>query len=129
MIPKKSNKNVYGDDAEKFFTFYTTVSSHGPYDNNSKCGDQVEYRDYVMYGDTQGLGKENRQLTNWYSNLLEAYGDESDTFINRMVNYEATVVGLDRAIGALVNKLKETDPFGPASFCVKPYTNIRPVRT
>ena len=107
MIPEKANRNVYGDDAQKFFTFYTTVSSHGPYDNNSKCGDQVEYKDYVKYGDTKDLPNDQKVKTQWYTNMLEAYGDKSDTFINRLVNYQATVVGLDRAIGVLINQLKD----------------------
>ena len=107
MIPKTSNKNEYGDNAEKFFTFYTTVSTHGPYDNNSKCADQVEYKDYVKYGDTKDLPQEQRVHTEWYSNMLEAYSDKGEQFINRLVNYQATVVGLDRAIGVLIQRLKD----------------------
>lgn len=107
MIPAMSNKNVYGEDAQKFFTFYTTVSTHGPYDNNSKCGDQVEYKNYVKYGDTQYLPASERVYTQWYSNVLDAYGNLGNQFINRLVNYQATIVGLDRAIGVLVERLKE----------------------
>jgi len=106
MIPKKANKNIYGEDAQKFFTFYSTVSTHGPYDNNSKCGDQVEYKNYVKYGNTQHLPESQRVHTKWYQNVLDAYGDKGSQFINRLVNYQATVVGLDKAIGALVNQLK-----------------------
>lgn len=107
MIPKNSNKNIYGDDAQKFFTFYTTVSTHGPYDNNSKCGDQVEYKDFVKYGETVNLPIGEREYTDWYKNLLNAYGNMGDQFITRLVNYQATVVGLDKAIGVLVNRLKD----------------------
>ena len=107
MIPENSNKNLYGDQAQKFFTFYTTVSSHGPYDNNSKCADQVEYKKFVKYGDTQDMPAGQRQHTNWYSNVLEDYGDKSDEFINRLVNYQATVVGFDRALGVLIQRLKD----------------------
>jgi phosphoglycerol transferase MdoB-like AlkP superfamily enzyme len=107
MIPEKSNRNVYGDDAQNFFTFYTTVSTHGPYDNNSKCADQVEYKDYVKYGNTRHLSASERKHTTWYQNMLQAYGDKGEKFINRLVNYQATVVGLDRAIGVLVQRLKD----------------------
>ncbi len=107
MIPEKANKNLYGKDAQKFFTFYSTVSTHGPFDNNSHCGDQVEYKDYVKYGETQDLPKEQRVKTQWYTNMLEAYGNQDDIFINRLINYQATVVGLDRAIGALIGQLEE----------------------
>ena len=107
MIPTNANKNVYGDDAHKFFTFYTTVGTHGPYDNNSKCGDQVEYRNYVKYGDTQYLPDNEKVYTQWYSNVLEAYSHLGEQFINRLVNYQATVVGFDRAIGVLVQRLKD----------------------
>lgn len=107
MIPKTSNKMLYGDDARNFFTFYTTVSTHGPYDNNSKCADQIEYRNYVKYGDTQHLSSNEKQYTTWYQNVLNAYGDKGDQFIKRLVNYQATVVGLDRAIGVLIQRLKD----------------------
>ena len=107
MIPEKSNQTIYGDNAQKFFTFYTTVSTHGPYDNNSKCADQVEYREYVKYGNTQHLSANEKRHTNWYQNVLQSYGDKSDQFINRLVNYQATVVGLDRAIGVLIQRLKD----------------------
>ncbi len=107
MIPEKSNKKVYGDEAEKFFTFYTTVSSHGPFDNNSKNGDQIEYRNYVKYGKTKDLPEAERVCTEWYANLLKAYSEKGSQFINRMVNYEATIVGLDKAIGVLVKQLKD----------------------
>ncbi|MFQ6723899.1 MAG: LTA synthase family protein [Clostridia bacterium] len=107
MIPEKSNRNIYGDNAEKFFTFYTTVSTHGPYDNNSKCADQVEYKDYVKYGNTSNLPSDQRVKTNWYINALNAYSDKGDHFMTRLVNYQATIVGLDRAIGVLVQRLKD----------------------
>lgn len=107
MIPKNANKKEYGGDAQKFFTFYTTVSTHGPYDNNSKCADQVEYKDFVKYGATAQLQANERKHTQWYTNVLNAYKNESETFINRLVNYQAAVVGFDRALGVLINRLKE----------------------
>ena len=94
MIPTTSNRIEYGDEAEKFFTFYTTVSSHGPYDNNSYNGDQIEYKDLVLDSE-------------WYQNVLDAYKDEPNETINRLVNYQASIVGLDKAIGVLINRLKE----------------------
>lgn len=107
MIPEKANRYRYGEDAEKFFTFYTTVSSHGPYDNNPDNGDQVEYREFVKYGNTKDLPEEQKVKTEWYSNVLNAYKDKDKHFMERLINYEATVVGLDRAIGALIKQLKE----------------------
>ncbi len=107
MIPTTSNKNIYGDQADKFFSFYTTVSTHGHYDDNKDCADQVEYKSYVKYGDTANLPAEQRVETQWYTNVKKAYGDLGSTFINRLVNYEAAVVGLDMAIGVLVDRLKE----------------------
>lgn len=107
MIPEKANRYRYGEDAEKFFTFYTTVSSHGPYDNNPDNGDQVEYREFVKYGNTKDLPEEQKVKTEWYSNVLKAYKDKDKHFMERLINYEATVVGLDRAIGALIKQLKE----------------------
>ena len=118
MIPEKANKSVYGEDAEKFFTFYTTVSSHGPYDNNSNNADQVEYKDYVMYGETCELEDEDKVKTEWYENVCEAYEDKGEEFINRLVNYQATIVGLDRAIGALIDKLKEYEIYDDTTIII-----------
>ena len=61
----------------------------------------------MKYGDTEDLPVEQRQYTQWYKNVLDAYKDSSDQFINRLVNYQATVVGFDKALGVLINQLKE----------------------
>jgi len=79
-------------EGQKFYTFYTTVSSHGPYINNNHNEDQEEYKDLV-------LGSE------WYKNASKAYTDEEE--LKYLVNYEATMVGLDRAIGVIIDKLEE----------------------
>ena len=44
--------------------------------------------------------------------MKEAYGSKGDTFVNRLVNYQATIVGLDRAIGVLIQRLKDYGIYG-----------------
>ena len=86
LIPESSK------DGQKFYSFYTTVSSHGPYVNNEENGDQREYKDEVLKSD-------------WYKNASANYTNQED--LNYLVNYQASIVGLDKAIGAIINKLEE----------------------
>lgn len=78
-------------DGQKFFTFYTSVSSHGAYDDNSYNNDQVQHKEEVL-------------ASNWYQNICKAYTD--DRYRNYLVNYESAIVGLDKAIGVLIEQLE-----------------------
>ena len=83
-------------NGEKFYSFWTTVSSHGPYTTNKQNQDQKEYRDDVLN-------------SNWYRNIQEAYSDldNSDEFLEYLVNYQAAIMGFDKALGVVIDELKE----------------------
>ena len=98
-----------------FYSFYTTVSSHGPYIDNSDNADQVAYKDFVMYGDTAELDEELRVETEWYKNIKENYHESA---LNYLVNYQASIVGLDKAIGVIVNRLKQLDIYDNTTICL-----------
>ena len=98
-----------------FYSFYTTVSSHGPYTDNENNADQVAYKEYVKYGDTAEFEEELRVETNWYKNAKECY---SEGVLDYLVNYQAAVVGLDKAIGVIVNRLKELGIYDNTTICL-----------
>ena len=108
-------------NGENFFTFYLSVSTHGDYKYNENNADQVRYKNYVIYGENSELDlngnyqlKEEYALledkttlySDWYSNLLENYGDNPE-FCEYAVNYQCGVVGLDVGIGKIIEQLKE----------------------
>lgn len=114
IIPEESVR-----ENEKFFTFYLNVSTHGDYSNNPNNGDQVRYKQYVMYGEDDcvlnadgdyvlnpTVPSSERTATNFYKNLQENYSKE---VCDRMVNYMSAVMGLDEAVGKIVAKLKSLD--------------------
>lgn len=79
-------------EGQKFYSFYTTVSSHGPYINNEDNMDQQEYKDLVLHSD-------------WYKNASKVY--TNDEVLRYLVNYQASIVGLDKAMGVIIDKLEE----------------------
>lgn len=110
------NYIVPEDRTKPFFTFYLNVSSHGSYtpDRNEQDGDVLKYFDYVRYGEddctfneTTGCWELNKKEdeatpTLWYQNVLNHKNDVAE----RMAYYQCGVVGLDDAIGEIINKLK-----------------------
>ena len=85
LIPENAS------EGQKFYSFYTTVSTHGPYINNEDNEDQQEYKELVL-------------SSNWYKNASSAYTDEE--VLKYLVNYQASIVGFDRAIGVIIDKLE-----------------------
>lgn len=81
-------------EGKKFYNFYTTLTTHGSY-TNDKSKDNADRNQY----------KEEVLNSQWYQNAKVAYPDTST--LEYLANYEASVVGLDHAIGVMVNRLKE----------------------
>jgi len=98
-----------------FYSFYTTVSSHGPYVNNSDNADQVEYKDFVKYGDTAELDENLREETEWYKNAKESYDED---VLHYLVNFQASIVGLDKAIGVIIDRLEELGIYNNTTICL-----------
>ncbi len=110
---------VSKDRSKPFYTFYLNVSSHGAYDasDNKHDGDAERYYYYVKYGaddcvkDAEtgvwSLNKPRSEATptQWYLNVLENHASIAED----LVFYECGVIGLDDAIGVIINKLKEYD--------------------
>lgn len=101
-----------------FYSFYLNVSSHGPYEYYEKDEDCLRYLDYVVYGvddcvlDGDGnykldTSKDSSELTytEWYQNVLNNYYDEDPALCNELIYYQCGVVGLDAAIGRILEEL------------------------
>lgn len=96
FIPTELDENgnrVY--TGEKFYSFFTTLTTHGDYYGRVGNRDLLEYKPIV-------------EQSQWYQNMMaENKYSSSDKKVKCITNYMATVVGLDKTIGLLVDKLKE----------------------
>lgn len=109
-------------EEKPFYTFYLNVSSHGAYDYNENDGDCMRYHNYVMYGpDDCVLDDENNWIidpskdeedltyTTWYQNVLDNYFETDPSLCEELLYYQCGVMGLDEAIGLIIDQLKEYD--------------------
>lgn len=85
------------DTEEPFYSFWATLSTHGPYDygyKNKRLFDQMGYFDAIDQAEEDGL----------WINIL---GDYSEEDALRIRHYQAAVMNLDDAIGMLLTDLEE----------------------
>ncbi len=78
---------------QPFFTFFTTVNTHGPLDDNDNVEDRVAYKDTVLESD-------------YWADFLANHTHMSNTQLNRTANYVASVHGLDVALKGVFDRLK-----------------------
>ena len=112
IVPKNYNE-------KPFYSFYLNVSSHGSYEATKTEVDYLRYKDYVMYGEDgcefdqeEKIWKKKESTANddyseWYKNVLEKHGKTDASLVKEMVCYECGVIGLDDAIGVIIDKLNE----------------------
>ena len=106
--------------AEKpFYSYYLNVSSHGSYQYKDTEKDCVRYVDYVKYGKENCVWDETKQIwkkkedvleteySSWYNNVIKNYYETDKDLLEELLYYECGVVGLDEAIGVIIDKLKE----------------------
>ena len=124
---KNALKYIVPEDLSKpFYTFYLNVSSHGAYTprDNKHDGDAIKYYNYVKYGDDDCYQDSNGNWqirtgasltpTLWYQNVLNNYADiivndvDKVPLTEEMVYYQCGIVGLDDAIGVILDKLNNT---------------------
>ncbi len=105
-------------EEKPFYSFYLNVSSHGPYNYHEKDEDCLRYFDYVIYGEDDCIQDENGNwkvdeskekddltYTTWYQNVLDNYQESDPKLCDELLYYQCGVVGLDAAIGAIVEQL------------------------
>jgi len=77
-------------DGQRFYSFYTTVSSHGPYDK--------------AYSDDRKLYEEDVLNSNWYAEASELFDNTSLTYLK---NFMSSIIGFDKALGVIIDTLQE----------------------
>ncbi len=98
----------YGElipEGKQFFNFYTSLTTHGAYTDKKSVDneDRKEYRETEK--DTDGtITKQGVRGSNWYNNACDTYSSETQEYL---LNYEASVIGLDQAVGVMVQRLKD----------------------
>lgn len=87
-------------DGNKFYSFWTTLSTHGPYNyqnalNRFKTEEHNEWYELMAALDE---GYEITPYWNKYSNEIK----------NQIIHFQCEMMELDRAIGMLIDRLEET---------------------
>jgi len=83
-------------DGSKFYSFFTTLSTHGPYNESSKNSKKLKARGYF---DKIDYAIENNL---WVNPLKDTNAEESFRY------YKAMAMDLDAAIGMLLDKLENS---------------------
>lgn len=86
-------------------------------DDTTDNSDIMTSDDLTIIGDEENLvetenndteNSKELSYTDWYTNIVLNYG-EDENLVNQLVNYQCGVMGLDEAIGVIIDKLKEYD--------------------
>lgn len=89
---KRAINDLIPSDTKKFYTFWTTLTTHGPYEENDYLEEQFEELGYFNKIDN---------YSSWI-NVMEGTGFEENYRY-----YQASVMDLDAAIGVLLEALEE----------------------
>ena len=82
---------------KKFYSFWTTMSTHGPYNTstrNMKYYEDLGYVDRIKEAEAAGL----------WTNIC---ADDNINFQNQIINFQCEFMDLDLAVGAILNRLEE----------------------
>ena len=94
---EKALDKMIPDCEEPFYTFWTTFSTHGPYNEGQKniaYFKEMGYYDMIVEAENKGI---------WNNPCL----DDGEEIIAQIRNYEAEMMDLDRGIGLLIEKLEK----------------------
>ncbi len=92
----ESCKEIMAPANKKFFSFVTTITSHGPYKESNKLNAEYE---------TLNNGKLNEYI-DWLENNTNYTYPKDKKFQRYLFNYLATTMDLDKGIGILIDYLK-----------------------
>ena len=82
---------------KKFYSFWTTMSTHGPYNTSTRNMKYYEDLGYVA------RIKEAEEAGLW-TNICN---DDNTNFKNQIINFQCEFMDLDLAVGAILNRLEE----------------------
>ena len=96
----KSCINQIAPTNQKFFSFLTTITSHGPYNESKKL------TEYYKILDNGGL----EEFKTWLANYADfVYPEDDEKYETYLRNYLATIMDLDRGVEYLLNYLSENN--------------------
>lgn len=108
----KENIDLFIPNKDKFYTYWTTLSTHGPYNQSEE---NLEYFKTTLYGNTNKtyyeLMLEAERNGTWGNPLYGYTGVDSEYVIDQMRDYECKLMNFDLALGLIIDKLKETNKF------------------
>ena len=97
---------------ERFYTFWTTLSTHGPYVDERN--DEVTKRDALF--EEMGYGpKFDSKYNDVYKDILPDLNEETYKEFKHLI---CAFMNLDEAVGKIINKLKELNKFDTTLFVV-----------
>ncbi|MDD4354548.1 MAG: sulfatase-like hydrolase/transferase [Candidatus Izemoplasmatales bacterium] len=102
------------DDDEPFYSYWTSLSSHGPYDygeENKLLFEELGYFPAIRQAEKTGQ---------WH-NILSGSTDKNKA---RIRHYQAAIMDFDRALGLLLNELSEKDLMDDTLICIYSDHNI-----
>lgn len=106
---KQLYKEFYSKD-EPFYTFYTTLSTHGPYNNSYE---EVNKKLTTIFTEKGYVQKFDEHFDSVYKPL---YGELDSTTYNNLKYLVCCFMDLDDAIAQIVNRLKEENLFDNTIF-------------
>ena len=81
----------------KFYSYWTTMSTHGPYNTSKRNMDyykRLGYYDEISQAEKDGL----------WTNIC---ADDNDNFKNQVINMQAEFMDLDNAVKTMINRLDD----------------------
>lgn len=84
-------------EGEKFYSFWTTMSTHGPYNTSNR---NMDY--YKRLGYYQQIAHAEKNGT--WTNIC---ADDNDNIKNQVINMQAEFMDLDLAVGIMLDRLEE----------------------
>lgn len=102
------------DEAEPFYSYWTTLSSHGPYDNgeeNKLLFEEMGYFPAIRRADKAG---------EWH-NILSGSTDKNKA---RIRHYQAAIMDFDVALGLLLDDLAEKELLDDTLICIYSDHNV-----
>ena len=90
---------IVPDGNQKFYSFWTTMSTHGPYNTskrNMKYYEDLGYVEKIKSAEAKGTWK----------NICS---DDDIEYQNQIINFQCEMMDLDLAVGSMLERLEETN--------------------
>ena len=106
---------------KKFYSFWTTIASHGPYNSNDES--IKKYTEKGYYAKLEEA-KANNLWVNPIDRGMPRYGwidikeEERETLRKQFEHYQVEIMNFDDSLGMLINRLKENNQYDNTIFVI-----------